>query len=74
MIAERDKRVVANALHWIAVHVQQHLPYKVAPAVIDLRWSATTIRAHADKSKGVEHVCKYQSYHLHGLLLSILQN
>jgi len=50
--------------------------YEVAQRVayIGMIRRATIIRAHADKSKGGEHDCKYQSYHLHGLLLSILQN
>ena len=58
---------------YLIVHVQQHLPHKPAPAVVCLR-RRDTICVHADESKGGEHECKYQSYHLHGLLLSILQN
>ena len=50
--------------------------YEVAQRVAYVRMirRATIIRTHADGSKGGEHDCKYQSYHLHGLLLSILQN
>ena len=65
---------VATAIQNLAVHVRQHLPHKAAPAVVGLERRATIFRVHADESKGGEHDCKYQSYHLHGLLLSILQN
>ena len=56
------------------IKYRQPLPDDPAPAVVCLCRRGTIIRAHTDKSKGGEHDCKYQSYHLHGLLLSILQN
>lgn len=74
LIAERHESAVAAAVHHLAVDIEEHLPHQLSAAVVGLERRATIFRAHADESKSGEHDCKYHSYHLHGLLLSILQN